>query len=98
MARMGPLARIGNMTPWGRSAAKKAMKTSMPAGMRGPIGARTAARNKALNKSGAKTLGAAAFGATGAGMIMSSGRNSSSQRGGYSPPRLREPRGSGRYA
>jgi hypothetical protein len=42
-------------------------------------------------------VGGAALGITGIGML-GSGRSSSSQRGGYSPPRLREPRGSGRYA
>jgi hypothetical protein len=42
-------------------------------------------------------VGGAALGVAGIGM-MTSGRSSSSQRGGYSPPRLREPRGSGRYA
>jgi hypothetical protein len=92
MARMGVLAKLGNMTPWGRSSSARAMKTSLPAGMRGPIGPRMTARNKALHKAGAATLGVAGIG------MMTSGRSSSSQRGGYSPPRLREPRGSGRYA
>lgn len=44
-----------------------------------------------------KTIGASVIGGTAIG-LMHRGRGSNSQRGGYNPPRLREPRGSGRYA
>jgi hypothetical protein len=95
MARMGPLAKLGSRTPWGKSAGAKAMNMSMPAGMRGPIGPRMQNRNAAFHKAGKYTVMGGAVATAG---MMTSGRSSSSQRGGYSPPRLREPRGSGRYA
>lgn len=44
-----------------------------------------------------KAIGATAIG-VGSISLMHRGRGRNSQRGGYSPPTLRQPRGSGRYA
>lgn len=94
MSRLGILGRIGSQTKTGRTAGTKAMNLSKPAGMRGSMATRYANRNSAYTRHGMYYGGAAA----GMAGLMYRGRDSSSQRGGYSPPRLREPRGSGRYA
>ena len=95
---MSSLARLGEMSPWGKAAGKRAAAASgLPVGMRGSIASRTPAIQAAYHKSGRNTALGILGGSAGlAGMMRS--RNSSSTRGGYKPPTLRQPRGSGRYA
>lgn len=94
MATAGFLGRLGSQTKRGRAAATKAMNLGMPVGMRGSMQTRMAKRNSSLRRHGTYIAGGG-IAMTG---LMTAGRSSNSQRGGYSPPRLREPRGSGRYA
>lgn len=94
MANAGFLARLGANTKRGRAAGTKAMNLGMPAGMRGSMQTRMANKNSAYRRHGMYVAGGG-LAMTG---LMLGGRKSNNQRGGYKPPTLREPRGSGRYA
>lgn len=97
MANAGFLARLGANTKRGRAAGAKAMNLGMPVGMRDSMQGRIANRNAAYRRYGRETAAAGIIGGASIG-LMYRGRGRNSQRGGYNPPRLREPRGSGRYA
>jgi len=98
MAKMSSLARLGKMTPYGKAAGKRAAAASgLPVGMRDTVASRTPAIHAAYHKAGRNTALGILGGSAGLSGMMRA-RNSSSTRGGYSPPTLRQPRGSGRHA
>lgn len=100
---MSILSRIGSIISPASSARKAITKNAATRAKYGITpGVRTTKKQAAENMSRAITKRQTAIGAgvvgVGAVGMMTRGRNSNSQRGGYRPPALRQPRGSGRYA
>lgn len=98
---MSFLSRIGSgvrssSTAKAKVLAKRSKYGIAAAGTRTSKKAASTAMSAAITKNQARA-GAGVLGIVGTGMLFR-GRGSSSTRGGYNPPTVREPRGSGRYA